>query len=207
MHAGSTHRRERTGPWAGVSLWCASAACGSAPAGDDGSTGALASSTAMDDASEHGTSTAADLDTSTSAGTSTDAVTSDATTAVDSSTDPSGETGDDALAGCFHSWTFDDCDETWEVGAADASAPTPPGWECGEPPDDISLGGAHTGVWATSLSGEYTEDQSSYLASPSFSLADCTGATVYLSFAHLYQFGSGDGGVVQARVMPTISIS
>jgi hypothetical protein len=112
-------------------------------------------------------------------------------------TTPADTTGGDPYAGCFHEWTFDDCAADWEVGAADPSAPSPPGWACGAPPRPFALGGAHTSVWATALGGDYTEDQSSYLASPSFSLEDCAGASVYLSFAHLYQFGSGDGGTVQ----------
>lgn len=134
---------------------------------------------------------------SASAGVETSDGTGDASTSLETTTAAPEDTGGDALAGCFHRWTFDDCGDDWEVGKADAGAAMPPGWICGDPPEGISLQGAHTGVWATSLDGEYTEDQSSYLASPSFSLANCAGATIYLSFAHLYQFGSGDGGSVQ----------
>lgn len=112
--------------------------------------------------------------------------------------DASGATGE-VLAGCFHAWSFDACDgpEAWTADKADPAAPNGPSWACGDPPEPQALGGAHTGVWATNLDGEYGEDESSALTSPAFSLADCAGATVYLSFAHLYEFGVGDGGVVQ----------
>ena len=184
--------RTRTGTRGGIALALvmgSSCADGSATDATSASTDADASTSVVDSGDDDDAS-ASTSDASTGVPPTT---TVDPTGSVEATTDP---TGDD-LAGCFHTWTFDDCDGDWEIGAADPSAPMPPGWECGEPPTNISLGGAHTGVWATSLSGEYTEDQSSYLASPSFSLADCAGATVYLSFAHLYEFGSGDGGLVQ----------
>lgn len=190
----------RRGPLACCSLVLA---CGSGSASDEGSSSgadddpasASGPSTSGGETSSGGeASTAGELtsddddDTSAASDDASDGTTT--TSAVD-------VTGDDPFAGCFHEWTFDDCSDEWEVGAADPAAPSPPGWSCGVPPRPIGLGGAHTSVWATSLGGDYTEDQSSYLASPSFSLADCTGASVYLSFAHLYQFGVGDGGTVQ----------
>jgi hypothetical protein len=196
MRAPSHYARTPAGCRARVLACVMAVACASTRADDEDSTSiddaaTMSSRGSSDDPSTGGIDESDDVE-----GTS-DAATSDATSSGAPTTDPGDATGDDALAGCFHTWTFDDCSADWEVGAADPSAPTPPGWECGEPPTEISVGGAHTGVWATSLGGEYTEDQSSYLASPSFSLADCAGATVYLSFAHLYEFGSGDGGLVQ----------
>lgn len=109
-------------------------------------------------------------------------------------------TGGDAHAACFHTWTFEDCADDWEVGVVDAAAPGVPSWECGAMASEFDFADAHPGVWATALGGEYGEDESSYLASPSFSLAECAGATVYLRFAHLYEFGAGDGGLVQISV-------
>lgn len=163
----------------------AAAGCGADDAGGASTSSGVSSgaSSAGSSGDEDGSSSAS-FETSSAAG-------GDATTSVALTT------GGNPFAGCFHTWTFDDCAADWEVGAADPAAPSPPGWACGEPTGAIPQPTAHTSVWATSLVGEYTEDQSSYLASPSFSLADCAGATVYLSIAHLYEFGSGDGGIVQ----------
>jgi hypothetical protein len=101
------------------------------------------------------------------------------------------------LDACQHGWDFSRCPDGWEVSKADPAATSEPSWACGDPSGTPAQGGAHLGVWATNLAGDYLENESSALTSPSFSLADCEGATIYLTFAHLYEFGSGDGGTVQ----------
>lgn len=132
--------------------------------------------------------------TSTSTSTGGSSSTGSTTNGPGSSADTGGGTG---LADCQHAWDFSDCDDGWAVGKADASAPGSPSWACGDPSGVVAQGGAHTGVWATNLSGKYGEDESSSLTSPSFSLAGCGGSTLYLTFAHLYELGSGDGATVQ----------
>jgi len=166
-------------------------ACGG-DGGGEGSAPTDASTTASSAADDDGSSTNASPDSSGTAPGSTD----EGSTSIATTTDGGTESGG-TFDGCFHTWTFDGCADGWEIGVVDPAALGQPSWECGEAPGALSLDGAHTGIWATSLAGDYNEDESSYLASPSFSLADCAGATVYLQFAHLYEFGSGDGGVVQ----------
>ncbi len=55
------------------------------------------------------------------------------------------------------------------------------------------------GVWATNLTGDYQINESSYVASPSFSFLDCT--TISLTVEHWHNFEGGannlDGGIVQ----------
>jgi hypothetical protein len=166
------------------------------------STGATSfGTTAADTATTAGTGSAGSDDASTPSGTgttvSTTSTTEPTTTPTSTSSNDTTAGGDTGLAGCQHAWDFSDCDAGWEVGKADPAAPTAPSWTCGDPTGVVAQGGAHTGVWGTNLSGNYGEDESSYLASPSFSLAGCAGATLYLTFAHLYELGSGDGATVQ----------
>lgn len=190
-----------------------SAACGD-EGGDDASasstsigtaatastTGASTTATSGDSASASGTApTTATGATSGSATTGGSATTSGTASTTAGTSTTGGTGGGGALTGCFHSWTFEGCPGEWETGKANAAAVGDPSWECGDPPNAMSLDGAHVGVWATGLAGDYNDDESSYLMSPSFSLADCAGATVYLTLAHLFDFGStdSDGGIVQ----------
>lgn len=167
-----------------------------APTSTAGDSGGVKSTGTGDDG-ETGQPTTA----STTAPSTTDASTGVVTDGEsDASTSPGTDGGNDetgGLAGCQHAWDFSSCRQGWTTDKADPTAPGAPSWACGEPPGALSMGGAHTGVWGTNLTGDYGEDESSALVSPSFSLAGCAGATIYLTFAHLYEFGSGDGGTVQ----------
>ncbi len=67
-------------------------------------------------------------------------------------------------------------------------------WACGDP----ILGPVGTGMWGTNLFGNYNTDESSYLESPSISLADCQGYAVSVRVRHWYDIEPGyDGGNIQ----------
>jgi hypothetical protein len=105
---------------------------------------------------------------------------------------------------CGVSWEFETCDEGWTTGKAhpDSAEST---WACGDPngEDEPGLsGGFRMGQWATGPGGDYNQKESSYLASPSFSLADCEADEILLVVDHWWFFGWGctDGGVIQASI-------
>ncbi len=88
---------------------------------------------------------------------------------------------------------FSTCPSGFTTGKAHPSS-APSSWACG----DAVSGPGGTGMWATNLSGGYVDDESSYLESPSISLADCQGKTVSVRVRHWYDIESGyDGGNIQ----------
>ncbi|MCA9695165.1 MAG: hypothetical protein KC636_36635 [Myxococcales bacterium] len=168
----------------------------------DPTTGEMTAGTSDDTTSTTDATTGSESgsDPTTSDPTTSAPTTSDPTTTSDPSTtgpDTDPTTGGDAIPGCVYEWDFTACPDGWEASKVDPMAPGEVSWECGEPGNIVEHGEAHPGVWATSLANDYNEEESSALVSPPFSLEDCAGTLVYLSFAHLYDFGVGDGGTVQ----------
>lgn len=101
--------------------------------------------------------------------------------------------------GCGFVFDFDsdDCPGDWDAGRTtnDAAAGS---WECGVTNGhDGGPGFGPSRRWATSLTGPYTGNESSYLTSPSLDLGGCTDQTVTLTVNHWFSFGTGDGGIVQ----------
>jgi hypothetical protein len=113
--------------------------------------------------------------------------------------------GDDGGGGelpeCSFHWDFEDCDAGWTTGKAAPAAAGAVSWACGDPTTEPGTAGGHTGQWATNLSGNYNEDESSYLQSPIIDLSACPEASrVYLVVEHWWQMPLGcssDGGTVQ----------
>ncbi|RMH00552.1 MAG: hypothetical protein D6705_00135 [Deltaproteobacteria bacterium] len=91
---------------------------------------------------------------------------------------------------------FSTCPSGFSPGKANALAVSP-SWACGNP----TSGPVGTGMWATNLSGDYLDDESSYLESPPVSLADCQGKTVQVRVRHWYDIEPGyDGGNIQISI-------
>ncbi len=68
-----------------------------------------------------------------------------------------------------------------------------PTWACGDP--SSGPGATVTGVWATNLTGDYVDGESSALDSPSISLVGCEGMPVAIEVRHWYETEPGfDGG-------------
>lgn len=98
-------------------------------------------------------------------------------------------------------WVYDfdeaDCPGDWTTGrTTDAAAQS--SWACGS--TDNHAGGPGflpSRVWATNLSGSYQGNESSYFASPSLDLGNCSGQDITMTVRHWFSLEVNDGGVVQ----------
>ena len=99
---------------------------------------------------------------------------------------------------CGYLFTFESC-ANWTTGKANSQAPGAVSWQCGNPTGGPP--GNPTGVWATNLTGDYNNAESSFLQSPPLNLAQCAGEGITMTLRHWYHFEAGptrpDGGIVQ----------
>jgi hypothetical protein len=102
-----------------------------------------------------------------------------------------------ACTDCGYLFTFESC-ANWTTGKAHNQG-SDVSWACGDPTGGPP--GNPTGVWATNLSGNYNNDESSFLQSPPLNLAQCAGEGITMTLRHWYHFeglaGNNDGGIVQ----------
>lgn len=110
-----------------------------------------------------------------------------------------------ACTACGYTFDFATCDGGWTVGRTDPLAANP-SWACGDPEGDPPYGppGNATGVWATSVDGYYSANESSFLRSPALDFSQCAGEELTLTLSHWFNFESlvanADGGIVQASI-------
>ncbi len=101
---------------------------------------------------------------------------------------------------CGYIFDFDsgDCPGDWTTGrTTNAAAPT--SWECGATNGfEDGPGFEPSRIWATSLTGTYQSNESSYVASGAIDLDGCTDQSVTMTLRHWFSFGLNDGGIVQA---------
>ena len=96
-------------------------------------------------------------------------------------------------------YTFDSGPEGWRTGQANLQS-SGNSWEWG------FTNRLHAFVWATSLDDFCLNNESSYVASPTFSLAGCQNSKVTLVIHHWYAFSDiigyvpGDGGIVEVSL-------
>ncbi len=104
-----------------------------------------------------------------------------------------------ACTECGYQFDFEgkDCAGDW-VTLRTTGAATVESWECGEP---SSGPGAGSQVWATNLSGDYSNDESGFVRSGAMDLSNCDGQTIQMTIRHWFEFQGGisnaDGGIVQ----------
>ncbi len=107
------------------------------------------------------------------------------------------DTSDCNACGFIFDFDSGDCPGDWSTGrTTDAAATT--SWECG-----VSNGFADgpgfgpSRKWGTSLTGAYPSNASGYFVSPGLDLGGCTSQNVTMTVNHWFNFGLGDGGIVQ----------
>jgi hypothetical protein len=102
-----------------------------------------------------------------------------------------------ACTDCGYNFNFESC-ANWTTGKAHAQS-SDSSWDCGTPTGGPP--GNPTGVWATNLSGNYNDNESSFLQSPPLNLSECAGEGITMTLHHWYNFEGGpsrpDGAIVQ----------
>ncbi len=115
---------------------------------------------------------------------------STSSTSTSASTGSSGGGGSTCEAAVLYD--FENCPDGFAASGVNAMAAAP-SWACGDP--TTGPGTAVTGVWATSLDGDYSSNESSALDSPPISLVGCEGRSVMIDVTHWYETESDwDGG-------------
>ncbi len=104
-----------------------------------------------------------------------------------------------ACTECGYQFDFEgeDCAGDW-VTLRTTGAASDETWECGDPTGGPA---GKTGVWATNLTGNYSNDESSFVRSGVMDLSNCGGQTIQMTIRHWFEFQGGitnaDGGIVQ----------
>ncbi len=114
-----------------------------------------------------------------------------------------------ACTDCGYMFSFEgaECPGEWTVGRTTGAASLPT-WECGDPTNFAGGPGVGTtGVWATNLSGNYLQSESSFLQSGILDLSNCEGQEITMTLRHWYNFHglvlNDDGGIVQVSTNGT----